>query len=65
MQLPHVVAIVSGAARGIGAAEAQALVHAGACVVLGHSSALQRTNRRKAPGLCHMVGRSGLRRPAG
>lgn len=36
MHLPHVVAIVSGAARGIGAAEAQALVHAGACVVLGN-----------------------------
>jgi len=35
MHLPHTVAIVSGAARGIGAAEAQALVHAGACVVLG------------------------------
>jgi NAD(P)-dependent dehydrogenase (short-subunit alcohol dehydrogenase family) len=36
MQLPpHAVAIVSGAARGIGAAEARALVHAGACVVLG------------------------------
>ena len=35
MHLPNVVAIVSGAARGIGAAEARALVHAGACVVLG------------------------------
>jgi NAD(P)-dependent dehydrogenase (short-subunit alcohol dehydrogenase family) len=34
MHLPNVVAIVSGAARGIGAAEARALVHAGACVVL-------------------------------
>jgi cyclopentanol dehydrogenase len=35
MHLPNVVAIVSGAARGIGAAEARALVYAGACVVLG------------------------------
>ena len=35
MHLPNVVAIVSGAARGIGAAEARALIHAGASVVLG------------------------------
>lgn len=35
MILPHAVAIVSGAARGIGAAEAQALVRAGARVILG------------------------------
>lgn len=35
MRLPNVAAIVSGAARGIGAAEARALVDAGACVVLG------------------------------
>ncbi len=35
MRLPHTVAIVSGAARGIGAAEARALVDAGASVVLG------------------------------
>jgi NAD(P)-dependent dehydrogenase (short-subunit alcohol dehydrogenase family) len=35
MHLSNVVAIVSGAARGIGAAEARALVHAGVYVVLG------------------------------
>ncbi len=35
MRLRDNVAIVSGAARGIGAAEAQALVHEGASVVLG------------------------------